>query len=378
MTDLKTINRYRKKLVKELNFKPYDISETIDQYPGSSYYIVIGERTGGKSYSALDFCLRLYFLSGEEFIYLRRYDEDIKKKRMDQLFAPFSRNGYISMITDGKYNNVYYYAGKFYLSLTKDGKTIRSDKPFAYALALNTMIHDKSTSFPDVGTIIFDEFLTRKIELSDEFADFMNVVSTVFRSRTNARIIMLGNTVNKSSVYFREMGLNHVVSMSPGSIDVYHYGDSNLQVVVERTKPDQTNGKPNDYLFAFDNPRLKMITGGAWEVDIYPHISWKYLPRDVVGTFWINFDRNLLKCDIISDQYGNYIVIYPHTRERKRSDELVFTPDISPDPYHKRRITDPDTRLGDVIARLFKSEKIFYSSNEVGEIVRNYLIWCKK
>ena len=376
--DIKTINKFRKQLLKKLNFHPYDIKKTIEQYPDSIYYMIIGERTGGKTYSSLDYCLERYFLYGEEFVYLRRFEEDIKKKRMDQVFSPFVNSGYISMISEGKYNDVYYYAGKFYLCETHDDKRIRAEKPFAYALSINTMVHDKSTSYPNVVNLIFDEFLTRQVELVDEFADFMNVISTIFRTRENCKIIMLGNTVNKYSTYFKEMGLNHVTSMSPGSIDVYNYGDSKLQVVVERTTPQETNGKPNDYIFAFDNPRLKMITGGAWEVDIYPHIRWKYLPKDVVLTFWIDFDDALLKCDIISDDMGTYIHIKPHTSERKRNDEIVYGPECSPDPYHIRRITDPVNNVTKVIRDLFKSDKVFYSSNEVGEIVRNYLIWCKK
>lgn len=376
--DIKTIEKFRRQQRKKLNFKPYDISKTIAQYPDASYYMIIGERTGGKTYSTLDHYLEEYFLHGKEFVYLRRFEEDIKKKRMDQLFSPFVNNGYISMITEEKYNDVFFYAGKFYLCETHDDKRIRAEKPFAYALSINNMIHDKSTSYPNVGTIVFDEFLTRKAELIDEFSDFMNVVSTIFRTRDDGKIVMLGNTVNKYSSYFKEMGLTHVTSMAPGSIDVYNYGDSKLQVVVERTTPQEENGKPNDYLFAFDNPRLKMITGGAWEVDIYPHLKWKYIPQDVIYTFWIDFDKSSLKCDIVSDEHGTYIFVKPHTTERKRDDEIIFTPDIYPDQLHIRRITDPINKVTSVIRDLFVQEKVFYSSNEVGEIVRNYLVWCKK
>ena len=30
------------------------------------------------------------------------------------------------------------------------------------------------------------------------------------------------------------------------------------------------------------------------------------------------------------------------------------------------------------IAEYYKSDKVFYQDNEVGEIVRNYLLWCTK
>ena len=134
------------------------------------------------------------------------------------------------------------------------------------------MEHDKSTSYPDVTTVIFDEFLTRQSYLPDEFILFQNVLSTIIRGRRDVTIFMLGNTVNKWSPYFAEMGLKHVKEMEVGSIDVYTYGDSELTVAVEFTG-SRHSSKASDVYFAFDNPRLNMITGseGSWEMAIYPH-----------------------------------------------------------------------------------------------------------
>ncbi|MFV3037454.1 phage DNA encapsidation protein, partial [Klebsiella pneumoniae] len=99
--------------------------------------------------------------------------------------------------------------------------------------------HDKSTSFPDIDLIIFDEFLTNRLYLNDEFILFMNTVSTIVRRREDVKIYMLGNTVNKYCPYFAEMGLEHIPKMTQGTIDVYAYGNSDLTVAVEYCKsPD--------------------------------------------------------------------------------------------------------------------------------------------
>ena len=57
-------------------------------------------------------------------------------------------------------------------------------------------------------TILFDEFITKGMYLTDEFMAFMNTLSTIIRQRDNVKIFMCGNTVNKFNPYFEEMGLN--------------------------------------------------------------------------------------------------------------------------------------------------------------------------
>src|SRR5699024_5250425 len=123
--------------------------------------------------------------------------------------------------------------------------------------------HDKSTAYPKVKTIFFDEFLTRQYYLPDEFVTFMNVVSTIVRQRDDVIIFMCGNTVNQYCPYFTEMGLTHVKEMNKGVIEVYKYGESRLKVAVEYADSISKSGKPSDVYFAFDNPNLQMITGGA-------------------------------------------------------------------------------------------------------------------
>ena len=68
-------------------FKYYDIRNTLKKYPDAYYYLVIGERSNGKTYSSLDYALERYFECGEQFAYIRRYGEDIRKKHLSNLFS---------------------------------------------------------------------------------------------------------------------------------------------------------------------------------------------------------------------------------------------------------------------------------------------------
>ena len=133
----------------------------------------------------------------------------------------------------GEYNGVEYYAGKYYLTIpTEDGKTVRSSKFIAYGLSINSSEHYKSASFPDVGTVLFDEFIATKIYLQNEFILFCNLLSTIVRVRDDVTVYLCGNTINIYNPYFQEMGLYRVKKMVPGDIDVYEYGKSGLRVCV--------------------------------------------------------------------------------------------------------------------------------------------------
>lgn len=343
------------------------------------YNIIIGERSNGKTYSTLELMIENWWNKGEEGAYIRRWKEDYRGKRGSQLFAGHSDNGRISEITNGEYDRVKYYSGKWYLAKYDPDidKVIAQEDPFCYAFALSDMEHDKSTAYPKVTTIVFDEFLTRQYYLPDEFVTFMNVLSTIIRHRDNVKIFMLGNTVNKYCPYFKEMGLKHVADMELGKIDIYTYGDSKLRVAVERCKSPDKEGKASDHYFAFDNPSLSMITGGAWEIALYPHCPRKYTPKDIIFTFFINFDDELLQCEVI--QLTDCVFLYIHRKTTPIQDEdndIIFSELYDPRPNHFRNIRRGTTQIEKRIGEFFRKDKVFYQDNEVGEIVRNYLQYC--
>jgi len=286
----------------------------------------------------------------------------------------------VSKITGGLWTGIYYYASKWYLcTYDPDGNRITDEKPFAYAFAISQMEHDKSTSYPDITVVVFDEFISRTGYLADEFVAYMNVLSTIIRHRTDVKIFMLGNTVNKYCPYFNEMGLKHIKNMKQGTIDLYTYGDTELTVAVEYCSPISKEGKDSDVYFAFDNPKLQMITGGAWEIDLYPHCPYKYRPKDIKFTYFIQFDEDLLQCEIISVDHRYFTFIHRKTTDLKNTDkDIIYTTEYDPRPNYKRNITKPTDDLEKKIAMHYKKDKIFYQDNEVGEIVRNYLLWCTR
>ena len=154
-------------------FKYYDIKRLLKDYPNAHYYVVFGERSNGKTYSALSYALERYVKNGEQFAYVRRFGEDIRKKNLSNLFSGHVENGFVSTITNGLFNSVNYTTSKFYLENNGEEGTERSDEPCGYAFDLNSMEHYKSISFPKITTIIFDEFMSRSGYLPNEWILFV-------------------------------------------------------------------------------------------------------------------------------------------------------------------------------------------------------------
>lgn len=154
---------------------------------------VIGERGVGKSMNAKISRLNKFIKTGEQFIYIRRY-----KTELDTALATFWND-----LQDNGYFEDYRLEvrkSKMLTELKCNGKVC------GYAVPLSTANILKSTAFPKVGTIVFDEFLLDNAGtyryLKNEVTLALDVYETVFRLRTG-KMIFLGNALNvHASPYF--------------------------------------------------------------------------------------------------------------------------------------------------------------------------------
>ena len=345
----------------------------------AQYNIIIGERSNGKTYQALKKIVSNWYEYHKQGAYIRRYQEDFRGKLGNELFRALIRNDEIRRLTEGKFDSVRYYSGRFYLGKFDEDldKPVYEEDPFCFAFAISEQEHTKSSAFPDITTVVFDEFITRNFYLQNEFVDFMNLLSTIIRRRTDVKIYMLANTVNKYCPYFKEMGLKHITEMKQGSIDVYTYGGSSLKVAVEYCRAIQKKSKTNQMYFAFDNPSLAMITSGTWEVARYPHCPMKYRKKDVIFTFFILFDSQLLQCEIVEKDDTSFLFIHEKsTPLQDETSDIIFSDKYDPRPNWIRNIRKSPNPICRKLAFYFKDERVYYQDNDVGEIVRNYLNFC--
>lgn len=342
----------------------------------ADYNLIIGERSNGKTYGVLKHCIEEYTKNKNRFVYIRRWKEDIIGKRGDVIFTSLIQNGEISKLTNGEYTNAILQGGKFYFANYDDKlkKFIPSSDYFCHLVSLSDMEHDKSLSFSGVTNIVFDEFLTRRYYLKDEFMLFMNVLSTIIRDRKDVKIFMLGNTVNKYCPYFTELGIN-VDDLKQGNVDLYHYGDSELTLAIEYCDDGQRNKKESNKYFAFNNPRLNMIKSGAWELDIYPHLPPEYKIKDneILFNFYVLFADKIIQGDIVQRENDIFLFFHYKTTEIKDTrNSLIYTLNNTVNINYRRNLLKGMGKLENKINVLFAMNKVFYQSNEIGEIIHNY------
>lgn len=366
------------------------------------YYVIYGLRSNGKTFSVkhlilfgyhdkkLGININGYIDDGSQGALIRRYEEDFKKNRGASMYADIINNplegNILSKKTNGEWNDIRYYNNAWYLVKREEGKEpLIDDKPFCYAFYLRGAEHYKSNSYPNINKVLLDEFIASTGYLINEFTLFTSILSTIIRDRGDVKVFLCGNSINKVNPYFIEMGLTNTKNQQKNTIDVYTYGHSDLRVAVEYTgRLEDNDSKPikrkSDKYFAFDNPRLKMITEGDWELDIYPHLPYKYKPKDIIYKYYINYYDEIYQCEIIDVDSQGKPFTYIHRKTTPIKDDgysIIYSPNYSIEPNHKRKIIYALSNLEKKIVWFFKNERVFYQDNEVGNMIDNYIKWCE-
>jgi len=348
----------------------YDL-KAIKKY-NADYNLIIGERSNGKTYALLKESIKNFIENGKETAYIRRWKDDIIGKRADNVFSSLVENMEVEKLTNGKYENVVFSRGAWYLTKfdAEKKKMIANTNPFCRAFSLSDVEHDKSTSYPNINLIVFDEFITRMYYLPDEFVIFMNVLSTIIRDKNDVKIYMLANTVNKFCPYFDEMGLVNITTQQQGTIDLYSMGE-NLKIAVEYCG-NKLIKKSNKY-FAFNNPHLQMITNGSWEIDLYKHLpqGTKIKPKEILYTFYIKFGLKTIGCDVVLKDKN--IFVFCRYQTKPISNSIIYTPEYTIDMNTRKSFFIPIDKIDKFVRDLYNANRFFYQSNDIGEIVNNYV-----
>lgn len=157
--------------------------------------IIIGERGVGKSYGLKKYLLNRFKKKGRQFIYVRRYESELKKNFKDDEFLKDIRN-------DPCFKNDE-------LSCTMSG-IYMNGKQCAYNIPLSKESTYKSVPFPDVDIIMFDEFLIDNHTyhyLLNEPERMLDLLESVGRLR-NIQIFLLGNNTTLINPYFDYFNLS--------------------------------------------------------------------------------------------------------------------------------------------------------------------------
>lgn len=162
---------------------------------------IVGNRGGGKTYGAKKRGIDNFLKRREQFGYIRRYQDDLKEP-MKQFFEDIEgQYPEHEFKTDSKY---------FYIreKATRKGQAWTPEDIAGYGFQLSKANNKKSISYPDITTLIFDEFLLDKgnqIYLANEVEKFLNLYETIARPGTgHKRVVafLLANAISVTNPYF--------------------------------------------------------------------------------------------------------------------------------------------------------------------------------
>ena len=162
---------------------------------GSFITFVLAERGVGKTYGAKKFIVTHFKRTGKQTIYLRRYNKELNEALMKKSI-PIFFDQIKDEFPDDKLSN-----SKELLYCNK--------KVCGFGIALSTSNILKSSTFENVDTIIFDEFILDKGTyhyLAKETTFFFEFLESVFRLR-NGRVLLLGNAISITNPYFVDLNL---------------------------------------------------------------------------------------------------------------------------------------------------------------------------
>lgn len=176
--------------------KYYNFNKVLS-YNGT-FNFIIGGRGLGKTYGAKKIVISNAIKKNEQFIYLRRYSSELSS--ISTFFSDikhefpdwdFRVNGRQADIAPRK---------------TRSNKK-REWRTIGYFVQLSNAMTQKSVAYPEVTTIIFDEFIIERglvRYLPSEVKSFMEFYSTVDRWKDKTRVLFLANSVSMMNPYFLE------------------------------------------------------------------------------------------------------------------------------------------------------------------------------
>ena len=304
---------------------------------GADFMLCIGQRGNGKTYGILKYFLQQYKKTKKRFCYLRRWDEDIKAYRMEQLFAPF-RNLIDELFGDEF--TIVYKNHKFYLV---NGNGTKVDT-LGYVLSISSSAHTKSISYTNVGYILYDEFIrmTGEQELRDEMSRFDNTLSTIIRGdNVNVKVFMLANTVSKYSPFFLRFAID-INKIEQGTITVkdipLETGDI-LKVALEYCEfNEEASKKISKY------STNAMIKSGKWEIpetDEIPTVPNSIIKEQLLFTIFSEEVNVTVGCFVRREKWAELV----------KNDQLLYVP-----KYHVREFL--------VLRTVEKKSSYFHLSKE--------------
>lgn len=326
----------------------------------ADYLMLLGERSNGKSYAVKETILNNAFKNDEKFIYLRRWNDDIKQLFVNAYFEDMP----ISKITKRKFNHVKAINGNIYFTKESEGK-IKERKLIGRYCALNLNERYKSQAFVGYTGIVYEEFITNKLYINDEPSLLQQFVSTVFRVNKGT-VYLVGNTLSRVCPYFSEWCLENVLKQKQGTIDIYNFTHKNKQgeEVVTSIAVEYCESANHDSGMYFGQSAQQIING-QWETKEYPKLPRKEFEYDKVYEILIEYQSFKFVLELLCEPRNGGLICYVYPYTKKRKIYRIITDEFSDLP-NKTPMLNKDIRPEVLISQCLRLNKICFSDNLTG------------
>lgn len=346
----------------------------------AKYFIHMSLRSKGKTTNYLIMGLIMNKLYGTVIQYIVQNEYLMTPKMSKGLFRVIVENNYIPIITDGRWNSIVLKARRwYYCNYDENGKITELSNE--YVMIMYSI--DKQDDYKRAGAvepkgdlIIFDEFI-RKNYMPDEFVELCQLIATIRRNRLSPFVILLSNTVDKNSPYFNEFEIyDRVYNMSTGDRELITT-DLGTNIFVEIIDPKKTNAriKSDRVFFGFKNRALGAITGSTlWAERNYQHIIRDPGMKVILKNRYISHNNKLIQIELVRNKIG--LCCNLHWASRTYNDSIIYTVGNIEENLHRFRFGWSKTDK--LIWDLFKKNKFYYSTNDVGSLVESYILRCQE
>ena len=334
----------------------------------ADWLLLLGERSNGKSYCIKSLLLTECYKHKREFIYLRRFDLDIK----DSVAVHYFSDMPVYEITNGEYSCVDVFRKTIYFANINEetGKIVRGQK-IGYCHALSGAEHYKSLSFPNVDFIDFEEFISVDGHyLFNEPDKLQHYVSTIFRHK-RGKVYLVGNTISRICPYYREWGLEKgLKKQKQGEIKMYKIGETDIALYLT----DSLNYNSGMFFGNIANN----ITKGDYETLILPHLPKPKFRYKVLYTFVLEYNEFKFLCELLQDsEQPTNITWYvqPKTSDIQNKTRVISNI-YNINPYYQTSFKGLTANEQQVIRLLF-DDQVCYSDNLTGTEFLNILKYFK-
>ena len=154
--------------------------------------IIIGERGVGKTYGAKKYVINRWIKKHKQFVYIRRYETDLESS-----IGSTGDNKFFEQVKNE------FPEHEFKINKSKKvRKLIMDNQVIGYAIPLSSADSLKSSTYDNVETIIYDEFMLKEGSsqhyLRNEPEMILDIIETVGRLK-DVKIFLLGNAISSTA-----------------------------------------------------------------------------------------------------------------------------------------------------------------------------------